>query len=289
MEAEMKVLVTGAKGLLGSEVVEELKRRQHKYIAVDIDEMDITDNGAVRKVVGQTRPGCIIHCAAYTAADAAEDNPDICNKINVGGTENIINACREYDIKLVFVSTDYVFDGSGTHFHLPSEECNPINVYGMSKYRSETMIKSMLEKYFIVRTSWLFGPNGRNFVKAILKKAETADKLTVVCDQIGSPTYAPDLARLLVDMAEMDKFGIYHATNEGICSWYEFACEILKLAGKTNVTVIPVTSEEYAAKAARPKNSRLSKDKLDEHGFERLPHWRDSLKKYIKALTERNT
>ncbi len=277
----MKVLVTGALGQLGYDVIGELRERGHDYTAVDINEMDITDSEAVKKTIELSNPDCVIHCAAYTAVDAAEENKELCYKINVTGTENIINVCQENNIKLIFISTDYVFDGTGTNFHLPSDKRNPINTYGFSKYQSELMIEKRLAKYFIVRTSWVFGINGNNFVKTMINLGKTKDSISVVGDQIGSPTYTLDLARLLVDMAETEKYGIYHATNEGICSWYDFACEIFRLVGNKKVSVIPVSSSEYITKAVRPKNSRMSKEKLKKNGFKRLPPWEDALERFM--------
>lgn len=280
----MKVLVTGVKGQLGYDVVKELEKRGHIAIGTDVDNMDITDATAVRAFITEANPDAVIHCAAYTAVDLAEENIELCTRINVDGTRNIAEVCKDLDIKMIYISTDYVFDGEGENFWLPDEERNPLNVYGQSKYEGELAIESLLEKYFIVRISWVFGINGKNFIKTMLNLGKTRDQLTVVCDQIGSPTYTYDLSRLLVDMVESDKYGRYHATNEGICSWYEFACEIFKQAGNNHVTVSPVTSDQYPAKAKRPSNSRMSKDKLEANGFKRLPTWQDALSRYLKEL-----
>lgn len=282
----MKILVTGVKGQLGYDVVKELEKRGHTAIGTDVDNMDITDANATRAFIKDANPDAVIHCAAYTAVDLAEDNVELCNRINVDGTRNIAEVCKELDIKMIYISTDYVFDGEGENFWNPDEDRHPLNAYGQSKYEGELAVESLLEKYFIVRISWVFGINGKNFIKTMLNLGKTRDQLTVVCDQIGSPTYTYDLSRLLVDMVESDKYGRYHATNEGICSWYEFACEIFKQAGYTHVTVSPVSSDAYPAKAKRPSNSRMSKDKLDANGFKRLPSWQDALTRYLKELNE---
>ncbi len=281
----MKVLVTGVKGQLGYDVVNELKKRNIEAVGVDIDEMDITDASSVAKVIKEASPDAVIHCAAYTAVDAAEDNVDICSKVNKDGTQNIANVCKELDIKMIYISTDYVFDGEGTRPWEPDDKPDPLNVYGLTKYEGEVAVTSTLSKYFIVRIAWVFGVNGKNFIKTMLNLAKTHDSLTVVNDQFGSPTYTYDLARLLVDMVLTDKYGIYHATNEGIITWYDFACQIFKTAG-LNVKVSPVPASEYPAKAKRPSNSRMSKQKLVDNGFELLPTWQDALERYIKILKE---
>ncbi len=279
----MKVLVTGVKGQLGYDVMAELAKRNIEAIGVDIDEMDITDKISVEKVIGEAAPDVVVHCAAYTAVDAAEDNEALCRRVNADGTRNIAEVCKKLDCKMVYISTDYVFDGQGTRPWEPDDERHPLNVYGQTKYEGELAVQENLSKYFIVRIAWVFGKNGKNFVKTMLKLAETHDKLTVVNDQFGSPTYTYDLARLLVDMIQTDKYGIYHATNEGICTWYEFACEIFRQAG-VKIEVTPVPASEYPTKAKRPENSRLDKSKLTENGFERLPSWQDALRRYIKEI-----
>ena len=279
----MKVLVTGVKGQLGYDVVNELNKRGHVAIGTDIEEMDITDAASVDKVIKENTPDAVIHCAAYTAVDAAEDNVELCRKINADGTQNIANVCKELDIKMIYISTDYVFDGEGERPWEPDDERTPLNVYGQTKYEGELAVQNTLDKFFIVRIAWVFGVNGKNFIKTMLNLGKTRDSLTVVNDQFGSPTYTYDLARLLVDMVETDKYGIYHATNEGICTWYEFACEIFRQAGM-NVKVSPVLSSEYPAKAKRPSNSRMSKEKLTENGFEKLPTWQDALGRYLKEI-----
>ena len=279
----MKVFVTGVGGQLGYDVVNELEKRGHEAVGVDIQEMDITDANSVDQVIGEAAPDAVIHCAAYTAVDAAEDNVEICRKVNADGTQNIANKCKQLDIPMIYISTDYVFDGQGERPWLPDDERAPLNVYGQTKYEGELAVQNTLDKYFIVRIAWVFGVNGKNFIKTMLNLGKTRDSLTVVNDQFGSPTYTYDLAKLLVDMVQTDKYGIYHATNEGICTWYEFACEIFKQAG-LNVSVAPVTADQYPAKAKRPSNSRMSKDKLEENGFERLPSWQDALARYLKEI-----
>ena len=278
----MRVLVTGVKGQLGYDVMNELAGRGHEGIGVDIQEMDITDAASVEKVITEAAPDAVIHCAAYTAVDAAEDNVDLCRRVNAGGTENIARVCKALNCKMMYISTDYVFNGQGTRPWEPDDKREPLNVYGQTKYEGELAVET-LEKFFLVRIAWVFGVNGKNFIKIMLNLGKTRDHLTVVADQIGSPTYTYDLARLLVDMIETDRYGRYHATNEGLCSWYEFACEIFKQAGM-NVTVSPVTSDQYPAKAKRPMNSRMDKSKLDEMGFKRLPSWQDALGRYLKEI-----
>ena len=279
----MRVLVTGAKGQLGYDVIYELEKRGHIAIGVDIEEMDITDSQVVKKTILEAKVEGVIHCAAYTAVDAAEENVQVCRKINAEGTQNIAQVCQEADLKMMYISTDYVFDGQGEQAWKPENERNPLNVYGQTKYEGELVVEEMLDKYFIVRIAWVFGINGNNFVKTMLRLSETRDTLSVVNDQVGSPTYTPDLAVLLVDMMESEKYGIYHATNEGLCTWYEFAVEIFKQAGK-EINVIPVSSDEFPSKAKRPSNSRMCKVKLSENGFERLPAWQDALKRYLEHL-----
>ena len=279
----MKVLVTGVKGQLGYDVVNELEKRGLEAFGVDIQEMDITDADSVKSVILEAAPDAVIHCAAYTAVDAAEDNQEICRKVNADGTQNIADMCKLLDIPMIYISTDYVFDGQGERPWMPDDDRAPLNVYGQTKYEGELAVQNTLDKYFIVRIAWVFGVNGKNFIKTMLNLGKTRDHLTVVNDQFGSPTYTYDLARRLVDMIQTDKYGIYHATNEGICTWYEFACEIFKQAG-LKVEVTPVTSDQYPAKAKRPSNSRMSKDKLEENGFDRLPTWQDALGRYLKEI-----
>lgn len=279
----MRVLVTGVKGQLGYDVVKELEKRGLTAIGVDIDEMDITDGESVQRVIKEAVPDAVIHCAAFTAVDAAEEQAELCRRVNVDGPYNIAKVCKELDIKMIQISTDYVFSGEGEKAWSPEDICQPKSVYGQTKYEGELAVQKLLDKLFIVRIAWVFGINGKNFVKTMLSLAEKYDTIRVVNDQFGSPTYTYDLARLLVDMVQTDKYGIYHATNEGTCSWYEFACAIFREAG-INMQVVPVTSEEYGAKANRPKNSRMSKEKLTTAGFDRLPPWQDALSRYIKEL-----
>ena len=279
----MKVFVTGVKGQLGYDVMNELEKQGLEGIGVDIDEMDITDADQVNKVLKEAAPDAVIHCAAYTAVDAAEDNEEICRKVNAQGTENIAKVCEELDIKMMYISTDYVFNGQGERPWEPDDEREPLNVYGQTKYEGELAIEEHVKKFFTVRIAWVFGVNGKNFIKTMLNLGKTHDHLTVVNDQTGSPTYTYDLARLLVDMIQTDKYGRYHATNEGLCTWYEFACEIFKQAGM-DVSVAPVSSDEYPAKAKRPSNSRMDKSKLTANGFQPLPTWQDALSRYLKEI-----
>lgn len=279
----MKVLVTGAKGQLGTDLMNELAKRGIEGIGVDVQEMDITDAEACRRVIKNSGADAVIHCAAYTAVDAAEDNVELCRRINGEGTRNVAQACKEADVKLMYISTDYVFDGQGTRPWEPDDERHPLNVYGQTKYEGELAVEELSDKYFIVRIAWVFGVAGKNFIKTMLRLGKERGAVSVVDDQIGSPTYTYDLARLLVDMIQTDKYGRYHATNEGLCSWYEFAKEIFRQAGM-DVPVTPVSSDAFPAKAARPSNSRLNKDKLSENGFERLPAWQDALGRFLKEI-----
>lgn len=288
----MKVLVTGVKGQLGYDVINELTKRGHTTVGVDVEEMDITDSTAVDSVIKSTSPDAVIHCAAWTAVDLAEDEDKLekVRLINAGGTENIARVCKELDCKMIYISTDYVFDGTGTRPWEPDDERNPLNVYGQTKYEGELAVEKYLSKYYIVRIAWVFGVNGKNFIKTMLNLGKTHDKLTVVNDQIGTPTYTYDLARLLVDMAETDKYGRYHVTNEGgYISWYDFTCEIMRQAKQynpayENVTVLPVDSSSYPSKAKRPSNSRMDKSKLTANGFTPLPTWQDALARYLKEI-----
>ena len=287
----MKVLVTGVKGQLGHDVINELNKRIHEAVGVDIEEMDITDSMSVSRVLSAVKPDAIIHCAAWTAVDSAEDNEDKVKLVNAVGTDNIVKECKRLDCKLMYISTDYVFDGHGEKPWKPDcKEYKPVNVYGQSKLEGEFAVVNTLNKYFIVRIAWAFGRNGKNFIKTMLNVGKTHDTIRVVNDQIGTPTYTYDLARLLVDMIETEKYGIYHATNEGgYISWYDFAKEIFKQAGY-NTEVIPVTTMEYGlSKAARPFNSRLDKSKLVKNGFEPLPSWKDALSRYLEEINTDGT
>jgi len=277
----MKVLTTGASGQLGYDVCRTLAARGVPHIGVDSADCDITDAAAVDALFEQEKPDAVIHCAAYTAVDKAEDNEALAFTVNETGTRNIAAACKVWDAKMIYVSTDYVFPGNGEKFYEPDDEKGPRNVYGRSKLAGEMAVADLLEKYFTVRTSWVFGVNGNNFVKTMLRLAQTHNELGVVDDQIGSPTYTVDLALLLCDMILTEKYGVYHATNEGICSWAEFAGEIFRQAGK-NVKLNHLDTKDYPAKAERPLNSRMSKSKLDGAGFRRLPDWKDALARYLR-------
>ena len=311
----MKVLVTGVGGQLGHDVMNELARRGYEGIGSDIApeysgvadgsavttmpyiSMDITDAASVEEKIAEVHPDVVVHCAAWTAVDMAEDDDKVekVRAINAGGTANIANVCKKLDCKMVYISTDYVFDGQGLEPWQPDcKDYKPLNVYGQTKLEGELAVSETLEKYFIVRIAWVFGKNGKNFIKTMLNVGKTHDKLTVVNDQIGTPTYTFDLARLLVDMIETEKYGYYHATNEGgYISWYDFTKEIFRQAvemgheeyAEDRLTVSPVTTEEYGiSKAARPINSRLDKSKLKENGFEPLPTWQDALGRYLKEI-----
>lgn len=281
----MKVLVTGVKGQLGYDVVKRLNELNIDCIGVDIDDFDLTDESAVMAGISAYNPDAIIHCAAYTAVDRAEDDKDLCYKVNVIGTRNVALATKKLDAKMIYISTDYVFEGTGTEFYEPEKQKSPQSVYGETKSLGEDEVTNLLNKYFIVRISWVFGINGNNFVKTMLRLGKEREELNVVSDQIGSPTYTFDLAILLCDMIQSDKYGIYHATNEGICSWAEFA-EAIMVEGNRNTKINYITSDQYPAKAKRPLNSRMSKDKLEANGFNRLPLWQDALKRYIEELKE---
>ena len=291
----MKVLVTGITGQLGHDVVHELEKRNHQAIGVSVDEMDITDADRVSQVIKQYQPEAVIHCAAWTAVDAAEDeeNREKVHQVNAAGSENVARVCKELDIKMMYISTDYVFDGQGEQpWDADCTDYKPLNIYGQTK--GEKAVSSLLSKFFIVRIAWVFGANGNNFIKTMLKVGKSHNQLTVVNDQIGTPTYTLDLARLLVDMIETEKYGYYHATNEGgYISWYDFACEIFRQAyalgheeyGPEHLTVRPVTTAEYGvSKAKRPFNSRLDKSKLQKNGFMPLPSWQDALSRYLHEL-----
>lgn len=286
----MKVFVTGAGGQLGHDVINELRKRGHEAVGSDLAAgevtLDITDAAAVRAALQREKPEAVIHCAAWTAVDMAEDNEEKVRAINAGGTKNIADVCKDLGCKLLYISTDYVFDGQGdTPWKPDCKEYKPLNVYGQTKLEGELAVANTLEKYFIVRIAWVFGKNGSNFIKTMLDIGKKHDKLRVVCDQVGTPTYTVDLARLLVDMVETEKYGYYHATNEGgFISWYAFAVEIFRQAGYAT-EVIPVTAEQYGlSKAARPANSRLDKSKLAEAGFALLPPWQDALRRYLKEI-----
>lgn len=279
----MKIIVTGVKGQLGYDVVRELKSRGYKDIhGIDIEDLDITNENQVEDFFMRNNPNIIIHCAAYTAVDKAEDNKEICMNVNVYGTKNLVEQAKKYDAKFIYISTDYIFDGEKNVAYEVSDLPNPQSVYGKSKYLGELETLNY-DKHFIVRISWVFGKNGFNFVKTMLRLGKEKESLNVVNDQFGSPTYTYDLSRLLVDLIESDKYGIYHGTNEGTCTWYEFAKEIFTLAN-VDIPVHPILTRDYPTKAKRPKNSIMSKTSLDENGFKRLPNWKDALKRYLKEI-----
>ena len=291
---DMKVCVTGVNGQLGHDVLNELDKRGHDAVGTDIGvgnytsyvSLDITDKEAVMKTITKIKPDAVIHCAAWTAVDMAEDDDKVykVRAVNAGGTQNIADACKAVDCKMLYLSTDYVFDGQGIEPWKPDcKDYKPLNVYGQTKLEGELAVSGMLDKYFIVRIAWVFGLNGKNFIKTMINVGKTQDEVRVVNDQIGTPTYTYDLVRLLVDMVETEKYGYYHATNEGgYISWYDFCCEFYKQYG-LKTKVIPVSTEEYGvSKAARPFNSRLDKSKLVQAGFELLPDWKDAVKRYLQ-------
>lgn len=300
----MRVFVTGVGGQLGHDIMNELYSRGHTGIGSDIAPvysgiadnsavcsaayiaLDITDADAVMAAIAEVKPDAVIHCAAWTAVDLAEEREEKVRTINAGGTQNIADACKAVGCKMMYISTDYVFDGQGdTPWQPDCKDYAPLNVYGQTKLEGELAVSGTLDRYFIVRIAWVFGLNGKNFIKTMLNVGKNHDTVRVVCDQIGTPTYTLDLSRLLVDMIESDKYGYYHATNEGgYISWYDFTCEIFRQAGYTT-KVVPVTTAEYGlSKAARPFNSRLDKSKLAENGFTPLPLWQDALQRYLKEI-----
>lgn len=279
----MRVLVTGVNGQLGYDVVRRFNSLGIECLGVGRKEFDLTNETQTIDFIKNYNPDVVVHCAAYTAVDKAEDEKNLCYKVNVLGTRYIAKACTEVGAKLVYISTDYVFDGKGETPFEVDDEPNSINYYGQTKYEGELEVKKLIDKHFIIRISWVFGINGNNFVKTMLRLGKERDKLSVVADQIGSPTYTYDLAELISDIVSTEKYGTYHATNEGFCSWYEFANEIFKISG-LNVEVTPIKTEDYPTKAVRPKNSRLSKKKLELEDFDRLPNWKDALKRYLEEL-----
>lgn len=283
----MKYLITGGSGQLGYDIINELKQRDElNFCAPTSAEMDITNEEKVMEVINNYKPDVIFHCAAYTAVDKAEENRELCYNINVNGTKNIVLAAEKCAAKVVYISTDYVFDGTKEGEYQVYDETSPINYYGETKLEGEKIV-SNLHDYLIVRISWVFGINGGNFVKTMLKLSETKKELNVVCDQVGSPTYTVDLARLLVDMVKENKKGIFHATNEGYCTWYDFAKYIFEINGK-NVKVNPVLTKDYKTIAKRPLNSKLNKDRLDKENLTRLPDWKDATYKFCKVLRREN-
>ena len=279
----MRILVTGVKGQLGYDVCKVLTARGIDHRGVDIEEFDITDAEAVESYLKVYAPDGVIHCSAWTAVDKAEDEPEKVALVNTQGPRNIARVCREMGAKMLYISTDYVFPGDGDRFYEPEDPTGPLGVYGATKLGGERAVEELLDRYFIVRISWVFGKNGSNFVKTMLRLAETRSELNVVCDQIGSPTYTADLAPLLCDIIATKKYGVYHATNEGVCSWAQFAAEIFRQAGK-DVKVNPIPTSSYPTRAVRPLNSRMSKDKLEAAGFHRLPRWEDALARYLAEI-----
>ena len=276
----MKILVTGVKGQLGYDVVKALESRGYQPVGVDREEMDLMNNNMIQNFIMNLKPEAIIHCAAYTAVDQAEEEVEICYQINAEAVKVIAECAKTLDIPMIYISTDYVFDGTKASEYVETDIPNPINVYGASKLKGEQYVQQLLEKFYIVRISWVFGINGNNFIKTMQRLGNEQDQLNIIHDQVGSPTYTAHLAPLLVDMIETDQYGIYHATNEGYCSWYEFAAEIFKQS-QLDVTLHPITTDQYKTKAKRPLNSKMSKQKLSDYGFHRLPTWQEALKNYI--------
>lgn len=276
----MRVLVTGAKGQLGYDVVKELEKRGYKALGVDREEMDLTSTQQIKECIKNSNPEAIIHCGAYTLVDKAEEEKELCKMVNATSTKEIANCSKELDIPMIYISTDYVFDGTKNGEYTEDDLPNPINVYGKTKYEGEMYVQEILEKYYIVRISWVFGENGNNFIDTMLRLSKERESLSVINDQVGSPTYTKDLARLLVDMLKTNKYGIYHATNEGYCTWYEFAREIFKIAN-VDVKVNKINTCEYPTKARRPLNSKMSKEKLKNMGFIPLRNWKEALEEYI--------
>ena len=274
------ILVTGSTGQLGSDVVKELLKRGYSTLSPNRSEFNLCSEDSIRNYILNSNCEAIVHCAAYTQVDKAEDEKDLCIKINATATKHIVKCAKILDIPMIYISTDYVFDGTKDGEYTENDETNPINIYGESKLAGEKYVQEILDKYYIVRTSWVFNINGKNFIETMLRLSKTNNQLSIVNDQIGSPTYTKDLSRLLVDMLETSKYGLYHATNEGYCSWYEFANTIFELAN-INIDIKAINSNEYASRAKRPLNSKLSKDKLIEYGFKPLPHWEDALKDYL--------
>ncbi len=279
----MRVLVTGCAGQLGHDIALCLEQHSVPSLAVDRADFDLTDKAAVTGFVEAFKPDTVIHCAAYTAVDKAEDDAAACYAINVNGTQNLLDACRNLNVKFVYISTDYVFDGENDCPYEADDLINPQSIYGSTKAEGENRVRKAAPKHFIIRTAWVFGKNGNNFVKTMLRLGAEKSSVRVVCDQLGSPTYTKDLAELICDMIYTERYGTYHATNEGYCSWADFAYEIMQLAG-LKAMVVPITSSEYPAKAKRPANSRLSKQKLIDNGFHTLPDWKDALARFLADL-----
>lgn len=281
----MKILVTGYTGQLGYDVFREGNNQGYEMVGIGSKDLDITDKQAVYDFVKKVNPNIIIHCAAYTAVDKAEDEKEKCWNVNVEGTKNLVTVAKEVNAKFMYISTDYVFDGVGVVPFVETDEPNPVGYYGKTKHEAEKIVQANLDKWFIVRISWVFGTNGNNFINTMLRLSESRDELNVVGDQFGSPTYTFDLAPLLLNMIHTEKYGIYHASNEGYCSWADFATEIFKQA-KKNVKVNYIKTEEYPTRAVRPKNSRMSKQKLISNGFKPLPKWQDALSHYLNEISQ---
>ena len=279
----MKVLVTGIGGQLGYDVMKVLRARHIDCLGADLQEFDITDYAAAHKFITDYGPDAVIHCSAYTAVDKAEDNLALCRAVNAQGPENIAKICQEINAKMIYISTDYVFPGTGEQFYEVDDATGPTNVYGLTKLEGEQAVKKLLTRYFIVRISWVFGKNGNNFINTMLRLGREKEQLTVVADQIGSPTYTADLAPLLCDMVVTDKYGTYQATNEGVCSWTDFAAEIMRQAALP-CKIVPIPTSQYPTRATRPLNSRMSKEKLVQSGFHKLPTWQDALQRYLEEI-----
>lgn len=277
-----KILVTGGSGQLGYDLVKKLKEKNYEVLAPSSSEMNIMDEKSVTEVIEKFAPNIIFHCAAYTAVDKAEDEQEACYNINVNGTQNIVNVAKKINAKIVYISTDYVFDGTKDGIYTEEDKTNPINYYGYTKYCGEEIVKK-IEDYLIVRISWVFGINGKNFIKTMLNLSQTKEEISVVSDQIGSPTFTEDLSDLLIRMIENNKYGIFHATNEDYCSWYEFAKYIFEI-NNINIKVNPILTKDYKTAAKRPLNSKLSKDKLESENLEKMPNWQDATRRYCKML-----
>jgi dTDP-4-dehydrorhamnose reductase/dTDP-4-dehydrorhamnose 3,5-epimerase len=283
VDFSLKFMVTGVNGQLGHDMVLQLKGNNLDVVAPRREELDLTNEDQVKTYIRKEKPDVIIHCAAYTAVDKAEDEKELCYLVNVNGTRTVAEAAKEINAKVVYVSTDYVFDGLGQEPHYEDKETNPINHYGYTKEQGEKIIRELIDKHFVVRTSWVYGLTGNNFVRTMLKLAESRNEINVVSDQIGAPTYTKDLAAFIVDLVQSNKHGTYHGANEGYCSWHEFAISIFEKSG-IDMKVNPISSDDYPTKAKRPLNSRLSKENTDKAGIDRMPHWEDALTRFIKEL-----
>lgn len=283
VDFSLKFMVTGVNGQLGHDVMMQLKEMDFDVIAPIRDDFDLADKSQVKNYIIKEKPDVVIHCAAYTAVDKAEDERDLCYLVNVEGTRAVAEAANEINAKVVYVSTDYVFDGLGKEPHLEEKETNPVNYYGYTKEQGEKLIRGLIDKHFIVRTSWVYGLKGNNFVRTMLKLTESRNEINVVSDQIGAPTYTKDLAAFIIDLVQTKKYGTYHGVNEGYCSWYEFAKSIFEKSG-IDMRVNPISTKDYPTKAKRPLNSRLSKENTDKAGIDRMPHWEDAITRFIKEL-----